>query len=169
MTSLQHCPDLLEAATRQGATAEENDLMRQASDELLRLRRGVGAQIPVPAAVLLETVRGLGTLRGVEHRWRAELTTAGAKNPHPTLIIWGDRDRVLPARHLDSGRQLLPHAETQLFTGIGHMPQIECPDEFAGRVLAFLAGAQGPGQPGTAGPSSVSAQRTVPHDAATTL
>ncbi|MFJ8510760.1 hypothetical protein [Streptomyces avermitilis] len=50
VTPLQHCLDLLEAATRQGATAEENDLMRQASDELLRLRRGVGAQIPVPAA-----------------------------------------------------------------------------------------------------------------------
>ncbi|MFJ3229153.1 hypothetical protein ACIPJS_38190 [Streptomyces sp. NPDC086783] len=48
VTRLQHSLDLLEAATRQGATAEENDLMRQASDELLRMRRGVGAQTPVP-------------------------------------------------------------------------------------------------------------------------
>ncbi|MEU3795764.1 hypothetical protein AB0F07_39265 [Streptomyces fructofermentans] len=50
VTRLQHRLDLLEAATRQGATAEENDLMLQAGNELLRLRRGVGAPIPVPAA-----------------------------------------------------------------------------------------------------------------------
>ncbi|MEU0436418.1 hypothetical protein ABZ153_33350 [Streptomyces sp. NPDC006290] len=49
VTRLRHSLDLLEAATRQGATAEENDLMRQASDELPRLRRGVGAQTPVPS------------------------------------------------------------------------------------------------------------------------
>ncbi|MGW9362207.1 hypothetical protein, partial [Streptomyces diastaticus] len=48
VTRLQHSLDLLESVTRQGATAEENDLMRQASDELLRLRRGVGAQTPLP-------------------------------------------------------------------------------------------------------------------------
>jgi pimeloyl-ACP methyl ester carboxylesterase len=28
-----------------------------------------------------------------------------------------------------------------MFTGIGHAPQIECPDEFADRVLAFVADA----------------------------
>ncbi|MET7694368.1 hypothetical protein ABZT06_41595 [Streptomyces sp. NPDC005483] len=43
VTPLQRCLDRLEAATREGATAQENELMRQASDVLLRLRRGVGA------------------------------------------------------------------------------------------------------------------------------
>jgi pimeloyl-ACP methyl ester carboxylesterase len=43
--------------------------------------------------------------------------------------------------HLDTARRLLPRAETHLFTGAGHMPQIECPDDFAARVLAFLADA----------------------------
>ncbi|MFF3932900.1 hypothetical protein [Streptomyces hirsutus] len=43
VTPLQRCLDRLEAATRQGATAQENELIRQASDVLLRLRRGVGA------------------------------------------------------------------------------------------------------------------------------
>ncbi|MEU0821015.1 alpha/beta fold hydrolase [Streptomyces mirabilis] len=97
------------------------------------------ARQPDPSAVLLETVRELATVRGTKPGWRAELTGAVAKHPRPTLIIWGDRDRVLPARHLDSARRLLPHAETHLLTGIGHMPQIECPNEFAARVLTFLA------------------------------
>ena len=33
----------------------------------------------------------------------------------------------------------MPHAKTHLFTGVGHMPQIERPDEFADVVLGFLA------------------------------
>ncbi|MET8419483.1 alpha/beta fold hydrolase [Streptomyces sp. NPDC005134] len=97
------------------------------------------ARQPDPNAVLLETVRELATVRGVKPGWRAELTAAVVKHPRPTLIIWGDRDRALPACHLDAARRLLPHAETQLLTGIGHMPQIECPDEFAICVLTFLA------------------------------
>jgi pimeloyl-ACP methyl ester carboxylesterase len=55
------------------------------------------------------------------------------------LIIWGDRDRILPPHHLDSARRQFPHAQTHLFTGVGHAPQIECPDEFAARVLEFVA------------------------------
>ncbi|WP_405863987.1 MULTISPECIES: alpha/beta fold hydrolase [unclassified Streptomyces] len=96
------------------------------------------ARRPDANAVLLETARELATVRGVKPGWRTELTAGVMQHPRPTLIIWGDRDRVLPARHLDSARRLLPHAESHLLTGIGHMPQIECPDEFAARVLAFL-------------------------------
>ncbi|WP_371583264.1 alpha/beta fold hydrolase [Streptomyces sp. NBC_01314] len=126
------------------------------------------ARQPDPSTVLLETLRELATLRGTKPRWRAELTAAVAKHPRPTLIVWGDRDRVLPARHLDSARRLLPRAEAHLFTGIGHMPQIECPDEFATRVLAFLADARSPDRPEPAEPSAAPVHRTVPHDAATT-
>jgi hypothetical protein len=46
LTPLQRCLNRLEEATRQGATAEETELIRQASDTLLLLRRGVGAQAP---------------------------------------------------------------------------------------------------------------------------
>lgn len=94
---------------------------------------------PDPNVVTGEIVRELATGRGVKPGWRAGLITAVAKHSRPTLIIWGDRDRVLPAHHLDAARRLLPHAETHLFAGVGHMPQIECPDEFAARAQAFLA------------------------------
>ncbi|NEB04168.1 alpha/beta fold hydrolase [Streptomyces sp. SID13726] len=97
------------------------------------------ARRPDPGAVMLETLRALATARGTKPGWQAELSAAVVKHPRPTLVIWGDRDRVLPVHHLEAARRLLPHAESQLFTGIGHMPQIECPDEFASRVLTFLA------------------------------
>jgi pimeloyl-ACP methyl ester carboxylesterase len=105
------------------------------------------ASQPGNSTVLLETARLLATPRGVKPRWRADLTAAVAKHPRPTLIVWGDRDRILPARHLDAARPLFPHAEVHLFSGIGHMPQIECPDEFAARVQAFLSAAEHAGQP----------------------
>ena len=49
-----------------------------------------------------------------------ELIAAAAKHRRPTLIIWGERDRVLPVDHLHSARRRLPHARTHLFGRIGH-------------------------------------------------
>ena len=106
------------------------------------------ARHPDAGTAMLEISRELVTARGIKPRWRAELIAAAAKHPRPTLIVWGDRDRILPPHHLDSARRLLPHAQAHLFTAIGHAPQIECPDEFAARVLAFVADAGArPGRP----------------------
>lgn len=98
----------------------------------------IGRQ-PDSGFVMREIAGELATGRGVKDDWRAELSSAAAQHPRPTLLIWGDRDRVLPAHHLETAQRLMPHAKTYLFNGIGHMPQIECPDEFAGLVLAFFA------------------------------
>ncbi|OYD60955.1 alpha/beta fold hydrolase [Rhodococcus sp. OK302] len=106
------------------------------------------ARQPDSGVVLYETARALATVRGINPGWRAELAVAAAKHLRPTLIVWGDRDRILPAHQLATARMNYPHAETHLFTGVGHMPQIECPDEFADRVLAFLSGIAGGEQPG---------------------
>ncbi|MGV0991231.1 MAG: alpha/beta fold hydrolase [Mycobacterium sp.] len=98
----------------------------------------IGGQ-PHTGAVMRETAVHLGTARGVRPGWRRQLAAFAAQHPRPTLVMWGDRDRVLPAHHLDEARRVFPHAETHLLPGIGHMPQIECPDEFADLMLPFLA------------------------------
>ncbi len=95
-------------------------------------------------AVMREMVCELATGRGVKPQLCAELAAAAAQHPCPTLVIWGDRDRILPAHHLDNVRLVLPHAQTHLLTGIGHMPQIECPDEFAALVLDFFSRSRQP-------------------------
>jgi pimeloyl-ACP methyl ester carboxylesterase len=97
------------------------------------------ARQPDAGTTMLETARSLLTVRGIKPGWRSELIAAAAKHPRPTLIIWGDRDRILPPHHLGSARRLLPHAQTHMFANIGHAPQIECPDEFASRVGTFVA------------------------------
>ncbi|WP_328353289.1 alpha/beta fold hydrolase [Mycobacterium sp. NBC_00419] len=96
------------------------------------------AQQPGAGTVLREAAMALGTPRGVKAQWRRELAAAVARNPKPTLIMWGTRDRVLPAHHITEAQRVYPHAEVHLLSGIGHMPQIECPGRFADRFLPFL-------------------------------
>ena len=99
----------------------------------------IGRQ-PHSGTVLRETAVELGTPgRGVKPGWRRQLAAFAALHPRPTLVMWGERDRVLPAHHIDEARRVFPHAETHLLPGVGHMPQIECPDEFADLLLPFLA------------------------------
>jgi pimeloyl-ACP methyl ester carboxylesterase len=97
------------------------------------------ARQPDFAAVYLETARALGGLRGVAPRWRTDLLTRVAPHPRPTMIVWGERDLILPAAHLAAARIALPHARCHLFAGTGHLPQLERPDEFADLVRPLLS------------------------------
>ncbi len=71
-------------------------------------------------------------------QWRASLLAEVQALGIPTLVVWGDEDRILPAQHLQSAVAALPHAESHLFERTGHMPQIERADEFAVLVEDFL-------------------------------
>jgi pimeloyl-ACP methyl ester carboxylesterase len=56
----------------------------------------------------------------------------------PTLVVHGDRDRVVP---ISNGRGIaarIPGAELEVFPGSGHYPYLEDPARFADVVGAFL-------------------------------
>ena len=93
---------------------------------------------PGTGEFLLEMANHLGTMRGVRPQWRTDLLAAVAAHPRPTLLIWGDRDRILPAAHLGAAQRQFPDAQVHLFTATGHMPQIERADEFADLITAFV-------------------------------
>ncbi|MET8836832.1 alpha/beta fold hydrolase [Micromonospora sp. NPDC004540] len=95
------------------------------------------ARQPHAARVMLELVRSLGTWRGIRPEWRAELLAAVAALDLPTLVVWGDRDLILPAAHLSFARSRLPTAQGHLFRDTGHMPQIERAAEFEALVREF--------------------------------
>ncbi|MFC0506247.1 alpha/beta fold hydrolase [Micromonospora costi] len=103
------------------------------------------ARQPYAARVMLETARSLGGFRGVRAPWREELLTQVAALDLPTLVVWGDRDLILPAAHLEAARTLLPRARTHLFRDCGHMPQIERAEEFHRLLLDFWAAPAGQG------------------------
>ncbi len=56
----------------------------------------------------------------------------------PTLIIWGDQDRVLHVSCLDVFRQGIKNSEVLVLRGCGHMPMTENTRECADAWLAFL-------------------------------
>jgi len=96
------------------------------------------ARQPDFAAVYLEIARALGGFRGIAPRWRSELLPRVARHDKPTLLVWGDRDHILPAAHLAAARVAFPSAQWHLFERTGHMPQIERPAEFAELVRPHL-------------------------------
>ncbi|MEU4688836.1 alpha/beta fold hydrolase [Actinoplanes sp. NPDC023714] len=97
------------------------------------------ARQPDFAPVYLEIAKALGGFRGVAAPWRTDLLRRVAAHAKPTMILWGDRDVILPCAHLAAARAAFPHAQSHLFADTGHMPQIERPDEFARLVRPLLA------------------------------
>ena len=62
----------------------------------------------------------------------------------PTLLVWGDEDRLIPLAH---GRRLaraIAGARLEIVPASGHMPFIERPDEFLRVVHPFLAAPAAP-------------------------
>jgi pimeloyl-ACP methyl ester carboxylesterase len=93
---------------------------------------------PDNARVFLETARALGGFRGIHEPWRRTLLAEVAGLPLPILIVWGDRDLILPPVHLAAARAALPRAQTHMFPDTGHMPQIERADDFADLARLFV-------------------------------
>jgi pimeloyl-ACP methyl ester carboxylesterase len=54
----------------------------------------------------------------------------------PTLVVWGEADRMLPAGNAQLVRELVPHARVELLAGCGHCPQIERPQKIAELLLS---------------------------------
>ncbi len=54
-----------------------------------------------------------------------------------TLLIWGQRDELVPPRIGARYLQLLPHAKLVIVPGSGHSPPIERPRQFAAMLRAF--------------------------------
>lgn len=59
--------------------------------------------------------------------------------PIPTLIIWGTRDRMIPASHTTRAQQTIPGCRVELFEGAGHFPHLDQPDRFADVLRDFIA------------------------------
>ena len=88
---------------------------------------------------LLKIVRSIINVAGAREEVLAPLRNNLSKITQPTLIIWGERDRVLPLKHAYWGKEKLPNAELKIIEGCGHIPFFERPEEFNKLVLEFLS------------------------------
>jgi pimeloyl-ACP methyl ester carboxylesterase len=57
----------------------------------------------------------------------------------PTLVLWGDSDRIVAPDYGRAYAAAIPGARFELIERAGHFPHLEQPDNFARRVLAFAA------------------------------
>ncbi len=57
---------------------------------------------------------------------------------HPTLLLWGEHDRVFPLEIGTQIKALLPQAEWQTIPESGHLPQWEQPQIVNPLILSFL-------------------------------
>ena len=57
----------------------------------------------------------------------------------PTLIVWGDKDRMIPSSHGHAASELIPDCRFELVPGAGHYPHEDDPDRFARVVSDFVA------------------------------
>jgi len=55
----------------------------------------------------------------------------------PTLIVWGDEDRLIHVRTADVLNKLMPNSKVIILEGIGHVPMIERPQQSAEDYLRF--------------------------------
>ena len=56
----------------------------------------------------------------------------------PTLVLWGQQDRVLPVRSAQRFAAALPHSDLHVFPNCGHAPHLEYPDETAAYIEQWI-------------------------------
>jgi len=61
-----------------------------------------------------------------------------ARLPHPTLLVWGAEDRLLPLEQGLVGLAFIPRARLAVLPDCGHWPPVEHPRTFARLTAGFL-------------------------------
>jgi pimeloyl-ACP methyl ester carboxylesterase len=77
-------------------------------------------------------------LRGALEAARSEVGVELAAVRAPTLLVWGERDALVPPSTSEGWCAALPDARLAVVPGAAHVPMWEAPDAFAGLVLDFL-------------------------------
>jgi pimeloyl-ACP methyl ester carboxylesterase len=89
------------------------------------------------------------TQRAFVHTIRAVIDVAGQRvsardrlylaKEVPTLILWGDRDGVIPVAHAYAAHELMPGSRLEIIEGAGHFVPIEQPAVITALLVDFLA------------------------------
>jgi pimeloyl-ACP methyl ester carboxylesterase len=119
------------------------------------LARGLATVGLRPHADIAEVARGYSSLSDSGRRsaflatLRAVVSTEGQRvdaadrlyltEGTPVLIIWGERDRMIPAHHGERAHKAIPRSRLEIFEGVGHLPQLEAPGRFVAVLERFLA------------------------------
>jgi pimeloyl-ACP methyl ester carboxylesterase len=57
----------------------------------------------------------------------------------PSLLVWGERDRIIPVEHGREAHELMPGSRLEVFPGTGHFPHRGDPQRFVELITDFVA------------------------------
>ncbi len=57
----------------------------------------------------------------------------------PTVLIWGENDRIIPVAHAYAAHDAVPGSRLEVLEGVGHFPHVEAPMAVADILETFIA------------------------------
>jgi pimeloyl-ACP methyl ester carboxylesterase len=96
----------------------------------------------LPAQLVAEQVRGAGKpgfLDALEAHLDYDFRDRLPEIVCPTLLVWGDRDRVIAVRDADVYTELIANARKVILHDTGHVPMLERPARFNELLEQFLS------------------------------
>jgi pimeloyl-ACP methyl ester carboxylesterase len=146
---------LLRAATLPGSELVlpliSNDTIRNAGTAVSQLVGRLGLRTGPDIA---EFARGYGSLADADarsafiHTLRAVIEPGGQRvnasdrlylaADMPSLVVWGQRDPIIPVRHAGVAHRGMPGSRLEVFEESGHFPQLDDPVRFARTLADFI-------------------------------
>jgi len=83
----------------------------------------------------LNTVRSVIDVSGQRVSAEDRLYLAGDV---PSMIIWGENDRIIPIEHAHRAKEMLPDSRLEIFDDAGHFPFNDHPDRFVDLMRDFI-------------------------------
>jgi pimeloyl-ACP methyl ester carboxylesterase len=104
--------------------------------DLEEISRGISSLADIETRqAFVHTARGIIGLGGQRVSARDRLYLAEGV---PTLIMWGERDPMMPAKHGVAAHQAMPGSRLEIFLGAGHFPHREDPERFVELLEEFM-------------------------------
>ena len=121
----------------------ENPLMARNEDEFAKIFAFVMADPPfIPRPMLNVMAQERIRNYDLEKRIMKEISSDSAEKyvtglTTPTLIVWGDKDRVISPATAEILHKMMPASEVIMMKGLGHLPMLEEPRQSAEDYLKF--------------------------------
>ncbi len=131
------------ASANAGVAANADTIARHPRSRALALSTLTSHPVRLPAPLTAETLRGAGKpgfVEGVEALASYSIRRRLPEIACPTLIVWGDRDRIVPVRDADVYAEMIPDSRKVIFEDTGHLAMLERPAALNALLEEFLSG-----------------------------
>ena len=90
---------------------------------------------PPTRSAFLRTLHSVVDYRGQSV---SALSRLSLRSEVPTLVVWGERDQIIPVEHAYALREARPGSRLEVLCGVGHFPHVESPNEVVTAIEAFI-------------------------------